>query len=69
MKFDVYGRFIVEVIRRGEDWEVFLLEPGRRARMADVAIPSDIPIDKIPHYLEDLWHETAAPGKTIRRME
>ncbi len=69
MKFDVYGRFLVEVIRRGEDWEVFLLEPGRRARMTEVAIPAETPIEKIPYYLEDLWHESALPGKTVRPVE
>jgi len=69
MKFDVYGRFIVEVIRPGEDWEVYLLEPGRRARMTEVAIPSETPMDKIPYYLEDLWHESASAGKMIRRLD
>jgi hypothetical protein len=69
MKFDVYGRFIVEVTRRGEDWEVYRLEPGKRVRMTEVAIPAETPIAKIPYYLEDLWHESASPGKTIRRVE
>ncbi|HEY5119935.1 MAG TPA: hypothetical protein VII90_10825 [Anaerolineales bacterium] len=69
MKFDVYGRFIVEVIRHGEDWEVFLLEQGRRLRMDEVAIQSETPMDRIPYYLEDLWHESASPGKAIRRLD
>jgi len=69
MKFDVYGRFIVEVIRHGEEWEIFLVEQGRRLRMDEVAIPSETPMDRIPYYLEDLWHESASPGKAIRRLD
>ena len=69
MKFDVYGRFIVEVIRHGEDWEVFLVEQGRWLRMNEVAIPSETTMDRIPHYLEDLWHESASPEKEIRRLD
>ncbi len=69
MKFDVYGRFIVEVIRRGEDWEVFLVEQGRRLRMNEVAIPSETLMEGIPNYLEDLWHESASPEKSIRRVD
>ena len=69
MKFDVYGRFIVEVIRRGEDWEVFLVDQGKRLRMNEVAIPSETPMDRIPNCLEDLWHESASPGKEIRRVD
>jgi len=69
MKFDVYGRFIVEVIRHGENWEVFLVEQGRRLRMCEVAIPSETPTDKIPYYLEDLWHESTSPGKAVRRLD
>lgn len=69
MKFDVYGRFIVEVIRRGGDWEVFLMEQGRRLRMHEIVIPSETPMDRISYYLEDLWHESASPGKAIRRLD
>jgi hypothetical protein len=69
MKFDIYGRLIVEVIRNGEDWEVYLMEQGRRLRMDDVAIPPETPMDRIPYYLEDLWHESASPGKEIRRLD
>lgn len=69
MKFDVYGRFFIEVIRRGGDWEIYRVEEGRRIRFSEIAIPSDMPIDKIPYFLQDLWHESASPGKTIRRLD
>ncbi len=69
MKFDVYGQFVVDVIRRGEDWEVYRVEPGKRIRMLEIAIPSNTPIDQIACFLDDLWHETATPGKDIRILE
>jgi hypothetical protein len=69
VKFDVYGRFIVEVIRRGGDWEAYRVEEGKRIRMREIAIPSETPMDQIPCFLDDLWHESASPGKTVRKLE
>lgn len=38
MKFNIYGRFQLEVRRENDCWEVYRLEPGRRARMSGVVI-------------------------------
>jgi len=40
MKFDVYGRFQVEVAREGERWVAYRLEPGKRTKLNELAIPS-----------------------------
>jgi hypothetical protein len=48
---------------------VYRTEQGRRIRMQEIIIPPDLPSDQIPRYLEDLWHESASPGKAIRRLE
>ena len=69
MKFDIYGRFFIEVVRADGGWKVYRTSQGRKVVMAEAAIPADAPIEKIPCYLEDLWHESAAPGKTIRRVD
>jgi hypothetical protein len=69
MKFDVYGRFIVDVIRGGGGWEAYRVEQGKRIRLRDIVIPAEMSIDQIPCFLEDLWHESASPGKTIRSLE
>jgi hypothetical protein len=69
VKFDVYGRFVIEVIRQDENWMVYRVESGRRIRMQEIVIPADVPSDQVPRYLDDLWHESAASGKTIRRLE
>jgi hypothetical protein len=69
VKFDVYGRFVIEVIRQDGDWMVYRVEPGRRLRMQEIIIPADVPSDQVLRYLDDLWHESADSGKTIRRLE
>jgi hypothetical protein len=69
VKYDVYGRFVVEVIRRGGEWETYRVDEGKRLRMREVAIPPAMSMDQIPCYLDDLWHESASPGKSIRRLE
>jgi hypothetical protein len=69
MKFDIYGRFIIEVVRVDGGWKVYRTSQGRKVEMNDVAIPADAAMERIPYYLEDLWHESAAPGKTIRRVD
>ena len=69
MKFDVYGRFQLEVAREGNIWVVYRLVPGKRIRAADLVIPSEIPPHEIATYLDDLLHEGAAPGESVRPRE
>ena len=38
MKFNIYGRFQVEVNRNDERWTVYRSDGGKRSRMADVVI-------------------------------
>jgi hypothetical protein len=68
MKFDVYGRFQVEVVREDNAWVVYRLDPGRRIRIDDLIIPSEITPDEIATYLDDLFHEGAAPGRSVRPL-
>ena len=69
LTFDIYGRFFVEVVRGPGGWEAFRVDQGRRLRAKDLAIPSDLAEAEIGRYLDDIYHEWAAPGKIIRRME
>jgi hypothetical protein len=69
MKFDVYGRFLIDVNRENDGWTVRLIDQGRRLVLHDLAIPSEVPADQVPRWLEDLLHESALPGRTIRRLE
>jgi len=42
MKFNIYGRFQVDVRRENEFWVVYRSELGKRARLNDVVIPSNL---------------------------
>lgn len=68
MKFNVYGRFQVEVRRENHAWEVYRLNLGKRARMHDVVIPSDLDAEEIIVYLDDIFHELAGHGQNIEPM-
>ena len=68
VRFDVYGRFELEVVRAGAGWAVYRLDSGRRRRLADIVIPPDIDADDVRRYLDDLLHELAEPGRIVRRI-
>jgi hypothetical protein len=69
MKFDVYGRFQVEVLRENDGWVLRRVEQGRRLVLEDWIIPPDVPADQISRWLEDLLHEFASPDRMIRRLD
>jgi hypothetical protein len=66
MKFDIYGRFQVEVRREDGAWAVYRAEQGKRTPCADVVIPPDVPADELAIYLDDIFHEYAGHGDDIR---
>ena len=68
MKFNIYGRFQVEVRRGHDSWVVYRLELGKRGRMNDVFIPGDLAEDEIATYLDDIFHELAGIGQRVEPM-
>jgi hypothetical protein len=66
MKFDVYGRFQVEVVRENNSWIVYRPGLGTRARDSSIIIPDSLTSEEIAGYLDDLFHELCGPGQTIR---
>ena len=67
LTFDIYGRMVL-VVERGDDaWRVFRLRDGRRTPFHDVVIPSHVAADGIETFLDDIFHEWAGPGDTIRK--
>jgi hypothetical protein len=68
MKFDVYGRFQLEVAREGNRWIAYRLVPGKRIRADDLIIPGEVQPNEIATYLDDLFHEGAAPGESVRLL-
>lgn len=69
MRFDIYGRYELEVSREGSRWKVFSVGAGKRELLNDVVIPDDVEQQEITTFLDDLFHELAKPGKAIRRID
>jgi hypothetical protein len=68
MKFDVYGRFQLEVRRENDAWNVYRSSLGVRRR-DDLVIPANLGEDDIATYLDDLFHEAAKFGDRVKRIE
>lgn len=68
MKFDVYARFTLEVVREGGQWVAYELAPGKRVAQPDIAIPPEVAADDLAEFLDDLFHELSRPGQTIRAI-
>jgi len=69
VRFDIYGYYELEVIREGDEWKVYNLGAGKRVLLNDVLIPTEVQQHEIAIYLDDLFHELAKPGQTIRRID
>lgn len=65
MKFDVYGRFQIEVRREANDWAVYRIALGKRTKI-NLPAPRDIETaQEMARYLDDLYHEAARPGESV----
>jgi len=68
MKFNIYGRFRVDVRRENEFWIVYRSGLGKRARLNDVVIPSNLVAQDLATYLDDIFHEFAKFGENVEVM-
>jgi hypothetical protein len=68
MKFNIYGRFQLEVRRENDSWEVYRLEPGKRVVVNDIVIPQNLQTEEVATYLDDVFHELAGPGQGVERL-
>ena len=68
MKFNIYGRFQVEVRRENAAWAVYRTESGKRALLNDVVIPPDLQTNDIAIYLDDIFHEFAGIGQCVEQV-
>lgn len=64
MKFDIYRRFQLVILREDDQWVVYDAQPGKRVRN-NLVIPADVAADELPAYLDDIYHELARPGDTV----
>jgi hypothetical protein len=66
MKFDVYGRFQIEVRREEKSWVAYQIALGKRTKVTAFVIPDEIQTSaEIARYLDDLYHEVARPGQSV----
>jgi hypothetical protein len=68
MKFNIYGRFQVDVRRENESWVVYRSELGKRTRLNDVLIPANLLVEDLATYLDDIFHELAKLGENVEMM-
>lgn len=62
MKFDIFGRTTLEVVRRGDEWRTFYCgNEGVKRKAHDVCLPSSLQESELGNYLADLFHEWATP--------
>jgi hypothetical protein len=66
MKFDVYGRFQLEVLRENNAWVAYRPGLGTRSLDSSIIIPESLSPDEIAGYLDDLFHELCGLGEIIR---
>ncbi|HTM10385.1 MAG TPA: hypothetical protein VL754_18515 [Verrucomicrobiae bacterium] len=68
MKFDIYGRFELEVLRENDRWIIYRVGFGVRSRDDGVIIPPSLQPEEIAIYLDDLFHELAGRGQAVRLL-
>ncbi|MDJ0611058.1 MAG: hypothetical protein QNJ67_18935 [Kiloniellales bacterium] len=69
MRFGIYGRYELEVVREGGAWAVYRVEGKRRRPERDLVVPPEITEAEVQTYLDDLLHELARPGTAIERLD
>lgn len=65
MKYDIHGRFRIEVRHQAGGWIVYRVDEGRRARLPDIVIPDGTGEDEIATFLDDVFHEYAVIGQRV----
>ena len=68
MKFDVYGRFRLEVQRENDSWVVYGLPLDKRVRATDLIVPSTLKANEIATFLDDIFHELSGPGQSVKLL-
>ena len=68
MKFNMYGRFQIDVRRENDAWIAYRSELGKRTRLNDVVIPAHLVAQDLATYLDDIFHEFARLGENVEVM-
>jgi len=65
MRFNIYGRFRLEVRREQGRWMAYRLTSGTRVPEDELVIPAELAEDELAIYLDDIFHELAGPGQSL----
>ncbi|HEY9696116.1 MAG TPA: hypothetical protein V6D10_02560 [Trichocoleus sp.] len=68
MKYNIYGKFKVEVVRQGNVWRVFRIGLGVKRPEPNVHIQLDASELEILVALDDAFHEWASPDANIEEI-
>lgn len=68
MKFDIYGRFQLEVLRENDSWAVYHLGPGTRLPADEVVLPAELKASELAVFLDDLFHELDENNRGVREL-
>lgn len=68
MKFNIYGRFQLDILREHDAWVVYRAASGKRVALNDIVIPPEVPGKELAIYLDDLFHELAGFGQEVEQL-
>jgi hypothetical protein len=69
MRFSLYGRRDIEILREDTGWVAYRPGIGSRARLDDLVIPPELSESDLVTHLDDLFHEMGEPGRSVRRID
>jgi hypothetical protein len=69
MKFSIYDRFVVEIIRKEKRWIAFRIGEGVKVPERNLIVPQDLEESELITFIEDMFHEYAQPDKSIEILE
>lgn len=64
-RFNIYGRFIIEIVKQDGRWTAFHMGEGTRRKVTDLVILNHIKETELMEYLDDFYHEYATINSRI----
>ncbi len=68
MKFDIYGKFQLQIEREDGKWRAYKIGNGLRIPVHNLIIPSEVSPKDLPAFLDDVFHEAAKPETKVREI-
>lgn len=68
MKFDIYGKFQLQIQREDNKWRAYKIGNGLRVPVHNLIIPPEVPPEELAAFLDDFYHEAATPGTEVSEI-